>query len=245
MTRARRSQVPVWVLCSAAVVLVPLVAVIYLASRGPGKPVVVVYGDSLAVQSEDAAKQLQPDHGERAVFRVKGGTALCDAIPEAAMDRLWLHPARVVVAFTGNTATCARESFASGGAKAAIAFYEKTLRLLRTIYPVEPMTIVIPPAMHDRVGWYPLNGDPRLVAMYERVGAQLHMNINTDADTWLTPGHVFAQNRPDSVTGKSVEVRLSDGIHLTPAGARWYGAALLEKRTGDFERARSAAVDRG
>jgi hypothetical protein len=71
------------------------------------------------------------------------------------------------------------------------------------------------------------------------------MYVNTDADTWLTPGHVFEQYRPDFVTGRLVDVRLSDGVHLTAAGALWYGAALAERQTGDFVRSevksRSAA----
>jgi hypothetical protein len=124
---------------------------------------------------------------------------------------------------------------------AAVALYEESLREMRAIYPTVPITIVIPPAMHDRVGWYPLSGDFRLVAMYKRVGAQLHMYLNTDADSWLTPGHVFVQDRPDFVTGKLVDVRLSDGVHLSPAGAKWYGAALLEKQTGDLARSKARA----
>ncbi len=240
MMRARLRRPPAWVYVAVGVIG-SLVLVILVLIGGPNKPAVVVYGDSLAVQSEDAAKDLQYDLGERAVFRVKGGTAMCDAVPEALMDRFKLHPKRIVLAFTGNIATCVSETFRSGGVAATLALYEKSLRAFRIIYPVEPITVVIPPAMHDRVGWYPMNGDPRLVAMYKRVGAELHMTINTDADDWLTPGHVFAQKRPDFVTGKPVDVRLSDGVHLTPAGARWYGAALLERRTGDFERARSVA----
>jgi hypothetical protein len=202
--------------------------------------VLLVYGDSLTVQSKHDAKQIAGTPKYHVIFRAKGGTALCDWVQQAEKDRS-KKPVRVVLAFTGNSATCVRDVYRKGGAPAAIALYETSLRRMRSLYPTVPITIVIPPAMHDRVGWYPLNGDPRLVAMYLRVGAQLHMHVNTDADSWLTPNHVFVQDRPDLETGKLVDVRLSDGVHLTPAGERLYGAALLETQTGDLARSRNGA----
>jgi hypothetical protein len=244
MSRARRSWSRRWVYAVVAIVL-PLAIVVAWLRSGPSGPAVVIYGDSLTVQSKHDAHLLAGDPAERIVFRAKAGTALCDWLKKAAKDSRGLKPRRVVLALTGNTATCARASFEKGGAAATIALYEQSLRQMRAIFPAVPITIVIPPAMHDQVGWYPLNGDPRLVAMYERVGPELHMYVNTDADTWLTPGHVFEQYRPDFVTGRLVDVRLSDGVHLTAAGALWYGAALSERQTGDFVRSevksRSAA----
>ena len=53
------------------------------------------------------------------------------------------------------------------------------------------------------------------------------MAINTFADDWLTPGHVFAQRRRAFLNGPLVNVRLPDGVHLTTAGEIWYGLALL------------------
>lgn len=235
---ARRGSA-VWRLYVLFALVIPLALFIAVLNSGPPRKVLVIYGDSLTVQSESAAHQVVGAPDFRVVFRARGGTALCDWVKQAAEDAVFLQPKRVVIAFTGNTATCVKATYVRYGAAAAVALYEKSLKRLRAIYPAVPITIVIPPAVHDRVGWYPLNGDRRLVAMYERVGAQLHMYINKDADNWLTPGHVFAQLRPDLATGKMVNVRLSDGIHLTPAGARWYAAALLEMRTGDVVRSRT------
>ena len=87
--------------------------------------------------------------------------------------------------------------------------------------------------MHNLpTGFYVFNGNPELVAMYKAVGRQLHMTINTAADDWLTPGHVFVSERPaypsHDPNGPLVTVRLSDGVHLTPAGQLWYGAALIK-----------------
>jgi hypothetical protein len=169
------------------------------------------------------------------VLRAKAGTAMCDWVSRAGIDRVALHPARVVLAFTGNTATCARKAFARGGARGATALYETSLREMRAAFPTEPVTILVPPAMHNLPnGWFPFNGDAHLVAMYERVGHALHMQVNTDADTWLTPGHVYQQKRPAFPRGRLVDVRMSDGVHLTQQGALYYGAALLEARSGDF-----------
>jgi hypothetical protein len=194
-----------------------------------GRPVVVVYGDSLTVQSESSARSLHRGLPDDVVFRARGGTALCDWITTASVDRVALAPKRVVLAFTGNTASCAAAAFREGGVAGVTALYEQSLRQMRAIYPRVPITLVIPPAMHNLPhGWYPFNGNPALVAMYERVGGQLSMTINTRADDWLTPGHVFTATRPAYPHGPLVQVRLSDGVHLTPAGELWYGAALLD-----------------
>jgi hypothetical protein len=190
-------------------------------------PTVVVYGDSLTVQSEKAAAFFYRDVKQKVVFRATGGTAMCDWIAQAAIDQKVLHPSRVVLAFTGNSASCAKSALLKGGAAGEVALYEHSLRQMRAAFPTAAMSIVIPPAMHDRIGWFPFDGNPQLVAMYKKVGAALKMKINTQADDALTPGHVFVQKRPAFPWGPLVDVRLSDGVHLTPAGALWYGAALL------------------
>lgn len=197
-------------------------------TQPPPPPPVLIYGDSLTVLSEQAAQYLNPKLN--IAWRAYFGTSLCDWLPQAAADRLNYHPRKIVLAFTGNTNGCAAKSYATGGAAGATAFYEKELRSFRVAYPTEQITIVIPPAMHPAVaGSYPFNGDPALVAMYEKVGPELGMQINTAADDWLTPGHVFAMTRPQFpyFTDPPVTVRTSDGVHVTSEGALWYGAALI------------------
>jgi hypothetical protein len=209
------------------VVLLLLVAIGVLAP-GPSRPVLIVYGDSLTVQSESAALKLHPHLDARVVFRAAGGTAMCDWIAQARYDRLALDPKKVVLAFTGNTATCAAAAFLHGGVPATTALYEHSLRQMGKIFSKQEVSLVIPPAMHNLPhGFYPYNGNPALVAMYKRVGAELGMSINTEANDTLTPGHVFTSIRPAYPDGPPVTVRLSDGVHLTPAGELWYGAALL------------------
>jgi hypothetical protein len=214
-----------------AVILVALILLVLLSwlLTPKARPIVVVYGDSLTVQSESDVRSLHHASGEHIVFRARGGTAMCDWTARARYDNVALHPKRVILAFTGNTASCAAAAFRTGGAAGATAFYEQSLRQMRASFPRVPITLVIPPAMHNLPhGWYPFNGNASLVAMYKRVGAELHMTINTRADDWLTPGHVFTPTRPAYPHGPPVLVRLSDGVHLTPAGELWYGAALLD-----------------
>ena len=193
-------------------------------------PTVIVYGDSLTVESENAALAIYKSTKQNVVFRAVGGTAMCDWILQALTDSKTLHPSRIVLAFTGNTASCAAKAFLTQGTSAEIGLYETSLRQMRTVYPTLPITIVIPPAMENLTGWFPFNGNAGLIAMYERVGAELHMTIDYDADSNLTPGHVFQRYRPAYPHGRLVAVRMSDGVHLTPAGALWYGAALLDPK---------------
>jgi hypothetical protein len=154
--------------------------------------------------------------GENIVFRARGGTAMCDWTARARFDSVAIHPKRVVLAFTGNTASCAAAAFRTGAAAGATALYERSLREMRAIFPRLPITLVILPAMHNLPhGWYPFNGNADLATMHKRVGAQLHMTINTRADDWLTPGHLYTATRTAYPHGPPVLVRLSDGVHLT------------------------------
>jgi hypothetical protein len=202
--------------------LLPLLA---LAACGTPPAPVVVYGDSLTVQSESAARFFYPSLN--VAWRALGGTAMCDWVAQAANDAAVLHPARVVLAFTGNTATCVSNAYHSGGDVAATTIYEQSLRRMRAIYPHAGISILIPPAMVKSV-WFPFNGSPMLVAMYKRVGTELRMTIDTAADDGLTPGHVFTWYRPQFPRGPLVLVRSPEGVHLTPAGAAWYGVGLLK-----------------
>jgi hypothetical protein len=204
-----------------------------LARAGGDRPLVIVYGDSLTVQSEAAVRQVHPDLPDRVIFRARGGTAMCDWVARARADRVLHHPSSVVLAFTGNIATCVHATWMAGGAGATTALYERSLRAMRSIFADQQVSVVIPPAMANvRSGWFPYNGAPALVAMYERVAPELGMTVNTRADDTLTPGHVFSPTRPAYPDGPLVAVRLSDGVHLTPEGALWYGAALLDGVAG-------------
>jgi lysophospholipase L1-like esterase len=199
----------------------------------PKAGTVVIYGDSLTVESENAVRLRYSQAYGRIVFRAFGGTALCDWLAQAEKDRAGLHPQRVVLAFTGNTASCVAADFLARGISGAVANYRLALTRMREIYPTEVISVTLSPAMHNQPdGWFPFNGSPALNAMYRQVGQQLHMTVNPAADDALTPGHRFSATRPGPDGRTAVVVRLSDGVHLTAAGAAIYGKALLEPTSG-------------
>jgi hypothetical protein len=211
-----------------ALVHLPQASRITPAPSANAIPTVLVYGDSLTVESETATRFLYP--AERFVFRAEGGAGMCDYAPSAASDRQKWHPARVVLAFTGNVSNCSLAAFKSGLLTGVVDNYEAALRTFRRAFQDLPITVISPPAMNSASPtyppWFPLNGNPAFGAMYQRVCRSLGMTYSLAADRSLTPGHVFRFSGPRFVNGPTVPLRLSDGIHLTPEGSAWYGAAI-------------------
>ena len=85
---------------------------------------IVVYGDSLTVQSTN---QIQSNAGGKAVVvHANSGTALCDWVPQMAADRAGEHPKTVVIAFAGERQlSCVADAWAKGGPAAALANFTK------------------------------------------------------------------------------------------------------------------------
>ncbi len=70
------------------------------------RPVVVLYGDSLAWEARDSFTQTLAAHpGMQVVTRTFGGTAICDWLATMADDAASLTPGMVVVEFSGNSFT--------------------------------------------------------------------------------------------------------------------------------------------
>ena len=95
------------------------------------RQLVVIYGDSLTVESEPALSRLVLGSSVQVVFRAFGGTAMCDWTAQAARDRLALHPTDVVLAFTGNTASCVSSDYLAVGVPGAVANYQRALVEMR------------------------------------------------------------------------------------------------------------------
>jgi lysophospholipase L1-like esterase len=192
------------------------------------KPTLLIYGDSLTVLSEGAVNLL---YGAkyRLVFRAQGGTSICDWTAHAAQDRAEYRPDRVVIAFTGNAASCSIADLRRG-VPAWIANYRRSLLTMRSVFAGLPISVVASPAVlrpQPAGSWYPANGNPLLNQMYAQTCAEYAMHYNTAADDLLTPGHVFHWTRPAFPgNGPAVTVRAPDGVHVTPAGALYYAAAL-------------------
>jgi hypothetical protein len=192
------------------------------------KPTMLIYGDSLTVLSEPATHFLY-DGKYNLVFRAAGGTSICDWTSHAALDRRVYRPAQVVIAFTGNAATCSARDYKRGGVTAWLANYQRSLLAMHDAFDGVPIKVIASPAMAKQpVGtWYPANGNPLLNHMYATMCAQYDMRYETGADDALSPRHRFAWNRPAFPgNGPMVTVRASDGVHLLPPGELYYAAAL-------------------
>ncbi len=194
----------------------------------PAKPTLLIYGDSVTVMSEGAVSLLYGAQ-YRLVFRAHGGTSICDWTAHAAQDRAEYHPDRVVIAFTGNAATCSATDLHQGGVTAWLANYQRSLLSMRRAFSGLPISVVGSPAVlpQPAVTFYPENGNPLLNQMYRQMCARYGMHYNASADEALTPGHVFQWQRPAFPgNGPETTARLFDGVHVSPAGALYYGAAL-------------------
>jgi hypothetical protein len=192
------------------------------------KPTLLVYGDSLTVLSEQSMHFLY-DGKYNIVFRAAGGTSICDWVNHAALDRRLFRPARIVIAFTGNAASCSAHDLEQGGVSAWLANYQGSLLAMRNTFQGLPISVIASPAMSKQpVGsWYPENGNPMLNHMYASMCAKYGMRYESGADDTLSPKHRFAWNRPAFPgSGPMVAVRATDGVHLSPAGALFYAAAL-------------------
>jgi hypothetical protein len=190
------------------------------------KPTLLVFGDSLTVQSEDAANFLYGSQ-YRIVFRAVGGSGACDWSSEAVVDRAAYRPSAVVVAFSGNTSNCSVADWNRAKCTGVIGNYRANLAVFRDAFRGLPVKVVGSPAMHDNIGWFPCNGNLALNAMYRSFAAESGWTYTNSADDALTPGHLFTYTRPAFPgNGPTVIVRAPDGVHLTPAGAAYYGAVI-------------------
>jgi hypothetical protein len=221
--RAGRARQTVLLLTAALLVLAGC------STASSAKPVVLIYGDSLTVISESQAQFLLGGQ-YTLVFRAAGGTALCDWVSESPWDKARFHPAKVVIAFTGNDLSrCAAHAYAAGGETALVANYGNALQLMHAVFAGTPMSVLAAPASRPASPGRPapINGDVRLDHKYHELCIRLGMHYDTRADDTLTPGHRFAWKRPAFPgNGPLVTVRRSDGVHVTPAGALFYAAAF-------------------
>jgi hypothetical protein len=81
-----------------APVVVPVVVPV-----APSAPVVILYGDSLAAESQDHFRAALESAGITDVrTETFGGTALCDWLDRMRSDAADVHPTAVVIEFSGN-----------------------------------------------------------------------------------------------------------------------------------------------
>jgi hypothetical protein len=199
----------------------------------------IVYGDSLAVQSDGALRTWMLSN-EAVTYRTKSGTALCEWVNQARSDRV-LAPRWIIVAFTGNTGggTCAGDAFVRNGAPGAVENYRKALRDVRAAFPVSTKIYLVgSPAMKAQElcaqgnvfsCWFPFNGSPKLNDMYQAEARSLqNVEYVPDGAAELSrPSGAFwvGPCLPGECHGV-ITLRTPDGIHLTSAGSFRYALGM-------------------
>jgi hypothetical protein len=209
----------------AALLVVVLFAVSVDAVAGcappPPLPVVIVYGDSLGVESAPALREhlaaVAPGH--QLVTRVAGGSAVCDWHARMREDTS-LRPELVVLAFTGNRFTdCSRRSSTWDRYRAdtwwSIGFWQG-----RRV----PTLVVAPPG--------PVGSDPaeREAALAALDAARGTGSASVDLAPWFTSPHDgrFGERLPclpgegpaQGCEADGIQVRAGhtsrgdDGVHL-------------------------------
>jgi SGNH domain-containing protein len=248
LMRARRRWLVLAAGLAAAVLAGSAVLVVrhVRADDGPTTGLdIAVVGDSFAVQSRDAIRELAAGRGLRAEVTAYDGTALCTFEPQFE-DLAVRRPGVLVLAFAGNdlqpciNTTCSQqggdpllECRPRDGTELA-ADYRADLEELLTrwrdvgadIYVVSPPPIADPRAAERAAAMRVMYAD--LVADHPEVGL-------IDPSTRLDPeGRGFVERLPceDYDTcdpDGTVLVRQPDGIHLTPAGGQRYARALFDE----------------
>ncbi len=198
------------------------------------RPVVVLYGDSLAWEAQDAFVQALADRsGLTVVVRTFGGTAICDWLDEMADDATTLAPGAVVVEFSGNAMTpCMHDS--TGQPLTGTAFAERYAadaeKVIATFAPIGAQVVFAgAPISRSAEESGDFNGG-RLNALYAQMG-RIHDDVRyVDAGAAVLESGHWTATLPClpvepctggfDAAGHGVNVvRAPDGAHFCPASA--------------------------
>lgn len=205
-----------------------------VAERADANPTVLVYGDSIAEESQSAlTAALGP--GWNAVYRVYGGTAPCDWTTWAARDIRAFRPAIVITSFVGNNITpCMQHDGADLTGPAYAEQYRLHLTLLaeaalaggaRVIITTSPVpsnrTFVDRSAIVATASWSAarsLAQQGKAVSLSDDGAVLLDPTATTQrlGAQWL-PCRADGQEADVCVDGMvQVHAPLPDGVHLCP-----------------------------
>jgi hypothetical protein len=197
------------------------------AAAAANAPVVILYGDSLAWESQDhfvAAVTLGTDAA--AIGRSFGGTALCDYLDIMRADAVTLRPAAVVLEFSGNRFTsCMHQPNGEGlGDGAAFLKYLDDARAAVRIFASVGTHVYLAGAPVSRPVPGSFQRGRALNVMYAWLAFLSPPGTVTyiDAGTAVQLGSDYIDQLPclpeepcTDPDGTSV-VRSSDGVHLCP-----------------------------
>jgi hypothetical protein len=218
------------------------------AASAPGRPVVVVFGDSLVEEAASYVRFFGGLSGLDVRVRASGGSALCDYQAEVEAAVADPEVAAVAVAFTGNNLTPCAQGLE--GAPLGQRYADDVASVMAASRAATPVLWIRGPA-----AWYP-NPNGILVARRTGEAASRWRNAElVDGATAISPAGVWSRTQPclasEPCTGPVVTgvrtnvVRAPDGIHFCPtgkpsvagrtvpcdtyaSGARRYAVAIIE-----------------
>jgi hypothetical protein len=232
----------------------------------PSTPVpIVLYGDSLAVEAQETFQQALTASGRAEVWlRTFVGTAICDFFGAMQDDLGHLHPAAVVMAFSGNAMTPCM-SARPGAPSAVLDRYRADADAVMRLYePASTGVYWIGPPISRRAAE---TGDPswaQLLQLYSGLADRYPNARYVDAGRVVLRGGGYTDvlpclagepcaGWPDPVTGQPANrVRSPDGLHFCPvavdsddgatshcpvwsSGAWRFGLAMARPLVEDFD----------
>jgi hypothetical protein len=218
MARTKRPflRVLVAMTCVAAVALA--IDHIVLGQR----PRIVLYGDSLSMQSAQDFQYLADTSGASTLLRAYGGLAICDVLPQLVGDAESWQPTVAVLEFSGDDLTPCMKGYAAGS-PAYYAKYELDARAAVSALRGQGVRVVLIGA--------PVDADARasshaqhLNAMYASLAAHVRGVSYEDAGrsvlangrfTWTLP---CLHSEPCAGPQGTNVVRSPDGTHFCPDG---------------------------
>lgn len=223
------------VAAAAAVVVVGAAAALVVSRRGGDDLDVAVVGDSFMAQSRDQFLAHADARHDSAEVLVLGGTGVCDWRPQLdeILDR---RPRDLVLSFAGNDLTkcMLRTPTPSTPAQTASEYAADIGELVGRFRGTSPRTriyLVMPPPVAKPE--FEANA-AAMRRMYKRFAAAHPEVTLVDVNGELGPDQRFHAALPcqswekaDCGPDGTIELRRTDGIHLTPAGGERYARALL------------------
>jgi hypothetical protein len=193
----------------------------YLDTR-PSPPRIVLYGDSLSMQSAQDFQFFADAEGAPVLLRAYSGTAICDALPRIPSDATSWQPNVAVLQFSGNALTNCMKGYEAGtpayftkyrhDAQAAIdALRSHGVRVLLIGSPISSWTALSENATRVNAMYADLAKANRGVA-YVDAGQSV---LSDGKFTWTLPCLAI-----EPCTGKAGTnvVRSPDGVHFCPSG---------------------------
>jgi hypothetical protein len=200
----------------------------------PPLPTVLVYGDSLTVESRELiVEEVTAAHpGHRVVVRAYGGTAQCDWHPFWAADHEQHRPDVVVLAFTGNQMTpCATSRELS-------ELYGDDARWAAEFWSERDVELVV-------VGAPPFVGAPMnsVAEQYRSAASATGVRFHDSSSSFVDPSTLVAGPSMPCSSSEAIStdcafgrvlVRNPDGVHLCPVAVN--AAALCPEHSAGAQR---------